>query len=312
MEKHAYLIIAYNKFQQLSLLLKLLDDDRNDIYVLIDKKSPLTSETRILLRDSIQKSNLYLYNDISIEWGDYSQIRAEIELFKHASKNNYIYYHLLSGQDLPLHNQDYMHSFFDKNPNKIFLTIPSKSIYQKNNIPDRVIYNYHFIKFYGRSHLNKYEKKVFRILENFNFLIQRLSGKTNRIKKSLPIIQYASNWVSLDNDSVEYLLKNDAKIKNMFSKSFLCDELFVPTILLNNPKFKKKLYLNTTVHDRPNELQGNLRYINWWDGSPHIWNDDDLEKIKYAQELGHLFSRKFDLNNSPKMKQLILEMCNHD
>ena len=36
--KHAFLIIAHNKFNQLQLLLNLLDDERNDIYVHIDKK----------------------------------------------------------------------------------------------------------------------------------------------------------------------------------------------------------------------------------------------------------------------------------
>lgn len=30
--KHAYLIIAHNKFEQLKFLTKLLDDPQNDIY----------------------------------------------------------------------------------------------------------------------------------------------------------------------------------------------------------------------------------------------------------------------------------------
>ena len=37
--KHAYLIMCHNNFEQLKLLLKLLDDERNDIYVHIDKKA---------------------------------------------------------------------------------------------------------------------------------------------------------------------------------------------------------------------------------------------------------------------------------
>ena len=38
MEKHAYLIIAHNNFYILEKLLRLLDDERNDIYIHIDKK----------------------------------------------------------------------------------------------------------------------------------------------------------------------------------------------------------------------------------------------------------------------------------
>jgi hypothetical protein len=36
--KHAYLIIAHNEFKILSYLVKALDDERNDIYVHIDKR----------------------------------------------------------------------------------------------------------------------------------------------------------------------------------------------------------------------------------------------------------------------------------
>ena len=35
-KKHAYLIIAHNNWKQLSLLLSVLDDERNDIYIHID------------------------------------------------------------------------------------------------------------------------------------------------------------------------------------------------------------------------------------------------------------------------------------
>lgn len=37
--KHAFLIIAHNNFEQLQLLVSLLDDVCNDIYVHIDKKT---------------------------------------------------------------------------------------------------------------------------------------------------------------------------------------------------------------------------------------------------------------------------------
>ena len=54
-KKHAYLIIAHNNWKQLSLLLSVLDDERNDIYIHIDKKSknvPIDS-----LRKSVRNQN---------------------------------------------------------------------------------------------------------------------------------------------------------------------------------------------------------------------------------------------------------------
>lgn len=41
MKKHAYLIIAHNNWKILERLLILLDDNRNDIYLHIDRKSDL-------------------------------------------------------------------------------------------------------------------------------------------------------------------------------------------------------------------------------------------------------------------------------
>ena len=36
--RHAYLIMAHNEWSLLNVLLSLLDDDRNDIYLHIDQK----------------------------------------------------------------------------------------------------------------------------------------------------------------------------------------------------------------------------------------------------------------------------------
>ena len=38
MQKHAYMIIAHNEFDLLEILVRLLDDPRNDIYIHIDAK----------------------------------------------------------------------------------------------------------------------------------------------------------------------------------------------------------------------------------------------------------------------------------
>ena len=38
MNKHAYLIIAHNNFEILEKTLKILDDEKNDFYIHVDKK----------------------------------------------------------------------------------------------------------------------------------------------------------------------------------------------------------------------------------------------------------------------------------
>ena len=38
-KKHAYLIIAHTNFDQLQKLVKMLDNDKNDIFIHVDKKA---------------------------------------------------------------------------------------------------------------------------------------------------------------------------------------------------------------------------------------------------------------------------------
>ena len=58
MKKHAYLIMAHNEFEILKILLHLLDDERNDIYLHIDSKAGIISEAEFL--QCVKMSNLII------------------------------------------------------------------------------------------------------------------------------------------------------------------------------------------------------------------------------------------------------------
>ena len=103
MDKHAYLIIAHNEFEILKLLIDALDYVRNDIYIHFDSKC------KILPNLKCNEAGLYILCDrIDVRWGDYSQIETEMLLFEYAhdmqkkTRVRYLYYHLISGVDLPL------------------------------------------------------------------------------------------------------------------------------------------------------------------------------------------------------------------
>lgn len=65
--------------------------------------------------------------------GGISQVVAEMTLFRTAFDNGpYSFYHLLSGTDLPIKSQDYIHKFMDKYPNTEFVGFAKKMILQKN------------------------------------------------------------------------------------------------------------------------------------------------------------------------------------
>ena len=107
--RHAYLIMAHNEWELLNTLLSLIDDERNDIFLHIDKK---VKNMPNLYQPKFSK--LYLTpKRYDVRWGDVGQVHSEMHLFKTAKEHGpYQYYHKLSGVDLPIKTQDYIHHFF--------------------------------------------------------------------------------------------------------------------------------------------------------------------------------------------------------
>ena len=279
--KQAYLIIAHDKIEQLKFLVSLLDYDKHDFYILFDKKSKITKKERKQIENIVKNSTIFFTKEIPIYWGDYSQVDAEMQLFSTAkNQQEYSMYHLLSGVDLPLDTAENIYEFFDKRKEYNFLTMVSDELFKQN-----------------------------RVLE---IGIQRRL-KIDFFKKFDLELKYASNWCSLNNVAVEKLIESSSLIKNAFKSGKVQDELFVPTILYKNGLLDSVYSLEPT-NDQPIDFQGNLRYINWWDGSPYTWTDSekDIEQLKYGKEQGHLFSRKFDLEKYPELKEKILEIIYED
>ena len=108
--KHAFLIIAHNEYPILEVLLSMLDDERNDIYLHIDKRA--VGLYQKIKGFKIKKAGFYLIEkNMKVYWGDISLVKVEYLLFETALKNGpYAYYHLLSGADLPI-KTTFMNSF---------------------------------------------------------------------------------------------------------------------------------------------------------------------------------------------------------
>ncbi|WP_288639336.1 beta-1,6-N-acetylglucosaminyltransferase [uncultured Lentilactobacillus sp.] len=264
-KKHAYLIIANNKFEQLGFLLQCLDHPRNDFFILVDKKSSFTDENKKMILSKVSLSNVFFCDRIPIFWGHYTQIKAEMKLFQMAFMQDkyYSYFHLLSGVDMPIVPVQNILNFFDQHPNHIFLTMANMN----DDVYRRVQYKYRWIKYTQRSGCSKTVSMLYKILNKISLSIQTMR-KVDYFKSQGVKLGYASNWVSLDRETVQLLIDNTEWIRKTFKYSYLCDELFIPTLLNKYPKFKRKIFYSQHVHDRPDEFQGNLRYINWWGGRP--------------------------------------------
>lgn len=309
MTKHAYLIMAHSHFEQLSYLVSLLDDSRNDIYIHIDKKSPFSESDRAQIVNTAQFSKVVFTHREKIYWGGVSQMKAEMILFKEAYQENYSFYHLISGLDLPLQSQDYIHRFFSENQDKLFLTMMTLDG-DKENI-DRYKYYHLFEKLTPRSLSGILGKGLFKVYRKSEVFLQKLLRIDRYKKNDVQAIKYAQ-WVSLPHYAVELLVAEEDYLSKIFSHSFLCDEVFIAH-LLQKHDLLKNLYSTEISYDRKEDFQGNLRYINWWDGNPYTWTDSEQDRLalEEANHQGYIFSRKFDTTTYPKTKAIVEKFVNN-
>lgn len=308
--KHAYLIIAHKNPEQLRKLLKLLDDKRNDIFILIDKKSKVFSENANIEKVCKESKTVFL-DRMNIFWGGYSQVKAEIFLIESAIKfggGGYNYYHLISGQDLPLHSQDYIHSFFNKYAGYEFLTFVGDSIYKRNRPIERVAYYYPAMDIPIN---NQKIKKYLRSFQNRILIPAQKFIHINRLHGSDLEIGYGSNWFSITDQFAKYIVENKFLIKKYFSCGYCVDELFIHTLAINS-RFKDKIFIIDGINDREEDRQGNLRYINWWAGNPKVWRIEDKKELLEAKKSGYIFSRKFDEEVDKDIVDYIVSIVNRD
>ncbi len=161
--KHAYLILAHNEPELLSLLIGRLDDARNDIYIHFDRKLTVLPDVKT------QHAGLYILKDeVDVRWADVSMIEAEYKLF-HAvvdSGRQYSHHHLISGVDLPLKNQDFIHSFFAQHHGKEFIGLHQRPM---NSWADRALHYWHpFTRSFRGS------GSIFEIKRIFRFLVVQI------------------------------------------------------------------------------------------------------------------------------------------
>lgn len=305
MKKHAYLIIAHNKFDQLKYLISLLDDVRNDIFIHIDKKITLTEELKQDLSSASTKSEVYFTPQIPVYWGHVSLTEAQLLLFETAHKTGqYSMYHLLSGHDLPLVSQDKIHHFFDGKENKIFIAYDSQKTIDNLKLY-KLAAHYHLSMKISHRSLGNTAQRVLRAYRRYENKIQT-ALKIDRLAKQKLQFDYASNWISCGSEVLGIILEEKDWVLKVCQHTFCSDEFHIP-LIINKRQLHNHIYHAERMEDVPDQFQGNLRYINWWDGHPYAWTDSDadLAQLDKGIALGHFFSRKFDLEKYPKIKDYI-------
>lgn len=285
--RHAYLILAHNQIDLLNKLITLLDHPRNDIYVHIDSNSDIKKGD---ITERKTDGLLKIYKEIAIYWSDFSLTESELFLLRKAIDNGpYQYYHLLSGSDLPIKSQEYILNFFDKNNGREFVEYQVPGKFLSKPYYERIKY-YHVLTKHYRS--GKKVKDYFFVgLEYFCIFWQWLF-RVNRIPRDMDFAR-GSQWFDITDDLARYILENEAWIKKQFRATRASDESFLPLLVHNNPKFKDALYFKTFDGD----MHGNMRYIDWSRGDPHVIASKDVDMLLNSD---FLFARKFSEKSDEK------------
>ena len=220
--RHAYLIMAHNEWSLLNVLLSLLDDDRNDIYLHIDKKVKQMPE----LYQPKHSTLYYTPKRYDVRWGDVSQIHSEMELFKTAFQHGpYQYYHKLSGVDLPIKTQDYIHRFFDEHEGKEFIGFFDRTDYIKADTERKRRRYYVLMRWNFRCPFEPRWKVV--PAQIIRHILLKLQDITHFSRGNELTFRTGHNWVSLTEKAVKYLIDQEAFINKRFAHTSCGDEMYL-------------------------------------------------------------------------------------
>lgn len=283
--RHAIMIMAHANYDMIRNIISLYDHKLIDFYIHINKLSNDWNER--FIEGSSTKSKVYCVPRVPITYCNYSQVEANIMLLSHAVKEQYDYYHIISGADLPLHNVDYFINFFTENKGKEFVGFQNE-------------YNSEYAGF--RFYLNNTIRTTNGIKRVIAIRLHKLLIKLQSILKINHAKGYVGqpkkgfDWWSITHEAAIEILNKEPEFRKFFKYTYCPSELLAQTILYNSNLSKNNIY------NIENPVVGSLREIDWHRGQPYVWRVEDYEYLKNSRSL---FARKFDSNIDSEIIKLI-------
>lgn len=286
--KQAILILCGIEKDRLPFLVEQFDE-RFNIYIHIDKKVNVSKDFVLSL---IERDNVKFISWLfETNWGSMNIVNATLHLCEEALKDpSNSHFHLISGADFPVASNDYIcNKFKSEKDNYIdFLKLPN-SEWENGGFYRLTLY--HPLVFMD---IRKPENQTIY----YRFInYQKMSGIRRRL---LDIPYYGgSTWWSLSRKCVAYLVENK-HANNLYASmqdTWVPDELFVQTLLLNSPIRK---YL----------INNNLRYIVWKQKHGNCPANLDLDDYNDIMASKCIFTRKLDKECSKELVRKIAKARN--
>ena len=249
------------------MLVNMIDDGRNDIYLHIDAKSLDDYNKSGGVKTKF--SGLILTESIDVRWSDISQVDAELLLFKHVirSGKGYNRIHLISGSDFPLKSQDELHKMF-YNDDREYISF-GKDVHLM----------YKRLKYYHFFVRCRRKWRIAELLRRILLVPQVLF--VNRLRKFNLKFAYGQNWCSLTLPAVREIIGKMVELRPKLKYTTSADEVYKQMIIGSNDRFK--------IYNKP------VSYACFSHGcaSPKTLTMVDYDNIMSS---GCLFARKFDVN----------------
>jgi len=285
-----YIISAYKLPDMLIRLVKRLQTEDVTFLIHVDKKTPPgifgRMEAGLACFD-----NVFFLDRHTCYWGDFGHVRATLKGINEIVERNipFDYAILLTGQDYPLKSNRAIKDFFRENEGKSFIhytALPHK----KWNVMDRIeCWHYWIWRKHVRFPMNTKGGRFISIKQLINLL---LPSKREFLPGMKPY--GGSSYWNLTEESICYIweyIRNNPDFGDFFHNTYVSDEFFFQTLLLNS-LLRGKIVNN------------HLRHLDWSgrDGVyPTIFKQSDFEALSASP---HLFARKFD----PTVDNRILDM----
>lgn len=218
MSRHAYLLIVHKNPAQVRKLLGTLDDDRNYIVVHCDVKMA-HDDVEAISNFPLESAELKVLQEYNVLWGSYAQVETELLLLKEALGRGCSYYHLLSGEDLPLRSQDEIHDYFDESGKEFVACNPQ---FEWPAVLDARV---------CQRHLQNRNASVFyKGIDKAWVALQRFVG-VNLLDTDIRY-GYGSNWFSITDRLANDLINHEEWVRSHFAQSLCADELFLQSFAL--------------------------------------------------------------------------------
>jgi len=260
--KIAYLILAHAHPEQLSRLVRRLDQDNVHFFIHIDANTP----TDVFAAMQAAAPHATWADRRPCRWGGFSLVAASLQLIELALAQECDWLVLLSGQDYPLKTNAQITEALTQSPFVAHMDMQANFDVRyrwQNWYPERL----------GGTRTGKLLQKIQRFTARL--------GLRRALPNALCTIEAGSQWWMLSRTAAQStleFLKTHPEVTVFFKTTLVPDEMFFQTVL---------------VHCYPRERIGSaLRLIEWEEGSwsPKEFHDADAARLKASTAL---FARKF-------------------